>query len=95
MTVTGNVRRVFEIDLEGLRLMSRTCRPTDVALTFLDYLTPELQGASEIRDLYLSHEAQGFIWKLEQSMKRGTHAPRVRLIKTGPEHGHMIDLLPL
>lgn len=92
-TVTQKVRRVFEIDYARLEIMSKICRPTDVALTFADYVNPEIEGATfdDLKGRGLPRQLVEMIHKIEKAIKRRTAAPRVRLIKTGPRNGEIID----
>jgi adenylosuccinate synthase len=45
-TVTKKIRRIAEIDLEQVRMASLQCRPSAIALTFLDYKFPRTAGLS-------------------------------------------------
>ena len=79
-TVTGNVRRVATFSIEGFSRACQVNRPTEIAVTFADYLDWKCLEKST-----LSYPVERFIEKLESV----ADAP-VTLIKTGP-HG-VIDL---
>jgi adenylosuccinate synthase len=83
-TVTKKVRRVAEFDLE---LVERAClvnQPTQIALTFLDYLVPEDEGKSDWDAL--SQPAREHVLELEQQL-----GVAVTLVSTGPKHSQTID----
>jgi adenylosuccinate synthase len=83
-TVTKKIRRVAEFDLE---LVQRAClvnQPTQIALTFLDYLFPEDAGKSDWDSL--SQPAREHVLGLEQEL-----GVPVTLIGTGPRHSEMVD----
>lgn len=96
-TVTKRVRRVFEPDYDRLSVMSQIARPTDIAFTFADYVDPEIGGASgdkrSVRWANRSSKLQKAIFDVEKAVSRSTARPRVRLVKTGPDNSHMIDLM--
>ena len=81
-TVTKNVRRVAEIDLPALRRTARAERPTAVALTFLNYVFPELYGESKLHG-----PARQYLARVEEAT-----GARVLLTNTGPLPEHVIDL---
>jgi adenylosuccinate synthase len=94
-TVSKRLRRVFEVDLGRLQRMSLICRPTEIALTFADYLDHNLSGltaeAMRMRSPLVEFPALGsFIFDLDQAVGRTTYSPRVRLVKTGPRDSHVL-----
>lgn len=97
-TVTQRVRRVFEMDLDRLSVMSQICRPTDIAYTFADYVDPASEGWTN-KDMAeyggLTQKLTRAIWEVEKAVRRSTASPRVRLIKTGPNDSDIIDQLGL
>lgn len=98
-TVTQRVRRVFEIDYARLVRMGMITRPTDIALTFADYVDAELFGATSVYDkrgYSTSPKLDGYIDSIEGAMSvhtRNGRKPRVSLVKTGPNDGHMVDMV--
>lgn len=98
-TVTQRVRRVFEMDFKRLARMAMVCRPTDIALTFADYIDARLAGE---RDYYtrdghvVSEQLDAFVCGVEQEIedyrRRSGKRPRVSMIKTGPLDSDMIDM---
>jgi adenylosuccinate synthase len=92
-TVTKRIRRVFEISFDQIKRMSMICRPTEIALTFADYLDMEVYGkGQEIKDpdFYMYPKISHFIRELERSAARPTYVPRVTMVKTGPQENHII-----
>jgi adenylosuccinate synthase len=83
-TVTKKVRRVAEFDYELVERAVLVNQPTQIALTFLDYLFPDDAGKSQWRDL--SRKARKHVAKLEKRL-----GVPVTLIGTGPKHSEMID----
>lgn len=75
-TVTRKVRRVGLFDWERLDAAVVLNRPTAVAITFMDYLYPELTGC--FSDECLSSSARDFVGRVE----RACNAP-VRWLGTG------------
>lgn len=98
-TVTKRVRRVFEMDFDRLAEMSSICRPTEIALTFADYLDERIYGLTQERfqEEYggnyfsLSEKLHHFLYELKQAMTRptSTYMP-ITIIKTGPHNDHMM-----
>lgn len=82
-TVTQRVRRVFEMDFNRLRYMGKVCRPTDIALTFVDYLDARLYGLTDWNTLLAVPAVQKFLCDVEDAV----HAP-VNILKTGPDDAH-------
>lgn len=102
-TVTKRVRRVFEPDFDRLGEMSDICRPTDIALTFADYVDKDVFGVTHEEYMnstmgnlsVLSARVSEFVDKVERAMRRSTMNPRVKLVKTGPNNDHILRLLDL
>ncbi len=95
-TVTKKVRRVFELDLDRLKRMSFVTRPTDIALTFADYIDQSIRGLNSegwARTSFFPEAVRTKIWQIEQAVQRRSAAPRINLIKTGPEDHAIIDWL--
>ncbi|MFW9921823.1 MAG: adenylosuccinate synthetase [Candidatus Thorarchaeota archaeon] len=84
-TVTGRPRRAAPIDFDIARKAVRLNGATQIALTKLDILFPEITGATSSKQL--SKEALEFIAKIEKE----TNIP-VTFIGTGPEAEALIDL---
>lgn len=47
-TVTNKIRRVGEWDIEWAKRAVQACRPVGIALTFYDYLRPDLAGGTTL-----------------------------------------------
>lgn len=89
-TVTRRQRRIFEMDWARAAYMSMICRPTDIALCFLDYLSANVRGQTDPG--YLDRGPAGeFVHRLERAVQRKTYAPRVSLGKTGQRDGDIMD----
>jgi len=84
-TVTKRTRRVCEFDMKLVKEAAAMNRPTQIALTFVDYIDHANYGVRKLSRLTIS--ARRFIEKL----MRATETP-VSLIKTGPDITHIIDL---
>lgn len=83
-TVTKKTRRISEWD-ESLVLRAITLNaPTDLAITFLDYIAPEDEGKESYHSL--SDTSKRFIEYVENL----TELP-VTLLGTGGEHWHVIE----
>lgn len=76
-TVTKNVRRVGAIDLPGLKRTVGYTRPDLIALTFLDYIDPEVYCKSP----YDSAIVKSYIQTLEEALD-----VQVGLVSTGEGH---------
>lgn len=84
-TVTNRVRRVARFDLDMVKRAVMINRPTQIALTFIDYIDYVNHGKKSFDDL--SPGAQKFLRWIE----RETATP-VTLIGTGPLDEDIIDL---
>ena len=84
-TVTGKLRRVFELNMDRLRHMVRTTGTTDIALNFANYIDYEVQGVTKVSGL--SDKVITFINNIEIA----TGVP-VLYIGTGPRDGDVVDL---
>jgi len=83
-TVTKRIRRVFEIDHVRLARMAMVCRPTEIALTFADYIDYNL------KDTYgygvpIGSKLARFVNAVEHTC----NAP-VRMVKTGADDRSVI-----
>lgn len=85
-TVTNRVRRVFKPDFIRLVRMGRVCRPTEIAVTFADYLD---YGARDWN--YNDIEHFPAIKEFAHLVEGHVLAP-VTMIKTGERDGSMIRL---
>jgi adenylosuccinate synthase len=83
-TVTKKLRRIARIDKADLATFSRQVRPTQVAVTFMNYVTPENWYDSE------PVTAQERYW-LQHNFEKMCHAP-VTLINRGPDPDHIIEV---
>ena len=79
-TVTGKLRRVAGMDIPLLLDAIRQNRPSYVALTFLNYVFPELWEKQEIH-----HKAAEYLDWLE-----GQLGVPIKLVSTGPRHEHIL-----
>ena len=84
-TVTKRTRRVCEFDINLVKEAAEVNRPTQLALTFVDYLDYKNYGIKKLEKLTPS--ARKFIERIEKE----TDIP-CTLIKTGPDITHTIDL---
>jgi len=99
-TVTDRVRRVFEFDWARIGDMSEICRPTQIALTFADYIDPTIHGLTQqmYSEQFLhsmiqcSKPLHNFVYKLEGAVSRRTFNPKVRIVKTGPDNNHTLSI---
>lgn len=80
-TVTKRLRRIAEIDVEQLRLTVRKERPAYIALTFLNYIFPELAGARE-----LHAEAIAYLEDLQQRI-----GCWIRYTSVGPSSDDLLE----
>lgn len=83
-STTNRKRRIGEFDWELLRNASLLNRPTDIALTFTDYLTVDNRAAKRFEQLHA--DTINFIEEIEQ-----VSDARVSLIGTGFNHRSIID----
>lgn len=83
-TVTKRIRRVCEFSLDLVKEATEANRPSQIALTFIDYLDYTDYGKTKFKDL--SPASRAWIDMIEGSLR----VP-ITLIKTGPEFEHMID----
>lgn len=95
-TTTRRERRVFEPAWERLASVARWTCPTEVAVTHADYLDDTIYGwHTPLPPSFLWPAAVSeFLWRVEKAVARGTASPRVTLVKTGPEDGHIVDTAP-
>lgn len=84
-TVTKRTRRVCEFDMKLVKEAALVNRPTQIALTFVDYIDHANYGIKKWNKL--THSAREFIADIEEATETS-----VTLIKTGPDITHMIDL---
>lgn len=77
-TVTGKIRRVATFSMGQVVEAAYLNGATEIALTFCDYLDPELSGAS-----YDAPEAKGSVGQLVDDIEGATGVP-VRWLGTGP-----------
>lgn len=84
-TVTKNIRRVGRFDLELVRRAVLINQPTQIAVTFIDYIDHANAGKCTYGEL--TADAKRFITMLEREL----NIP-VTLISTGPYTAEMIDL---
>jgi len=83
-TVTKRIRRVGRFDMDQVIEAVKVNRPTQLALTFIDYISYEDKGKTEYDDLTVKSKA--FINMIEDK----TGVP-VNLIKTGIEYDDIVD----
>lgn len=84
-TVTKKTRRVFEMNWDRLRYVTKLNRPTMIALNFAQYIDWNALYCTQYFCLPL--KVREFISKIEDE----TGVP-VKLIGTGPSNEHIIDL---
>lgn len=103
-TVTKRVRRIFEMDHDRLRYMFQVCAPTQVALTFADYIDWDLlRHDTRLFAEYICETAEtnsrahGTIWPKKfydfmTALERVEGCPPISLVKTGPRDSDMINM---
>jgi adenylosuccinate synthase len=77
-TVTRKIRRIAEWDDE---LFEQSCilnAPTEIALTFADYIDPEIEGATSVEELEQSAKFMEFV------TKHGLNNGKLTYVGTGP-----------
>jgi len=84
-TVTNRVRRVCEFDIDMVREACLLNRPTQLAVTFMDYIDHKDYGKTEYNAL--SEKSRAFTTMIYDKL-----GIPVTLIKTGPDNKHIIDL---
>lgn len=84
-TVTKKTRRVFEMNWERLKYVTKLNRPTMIALNFVQYIDWNALGCKKYADL--PQKVKDFIAKVEDE----TGVP-VKLIGTGAGNDDIIDL---
>lgn len=84
-TVTRKLRRIARFDARQAIRSIRLERPAKVALTFLNYEHPEVEGLT--RWSALPRAAQEFIWDLSDHLD----STPIDLVSTGPGPEHIID----
>lgn len=84
-TVTKKVRRVCEFDIGLVQEACLANRPTQIALTFVDYLDYRDKGKREFTKL--TDKSQQFVYDLERDL-----GVPVTLIKTGIGFNDIIDM---
>jgi adenylosuccinate synthase len=83
-TVTKRTRRVCEFDLKLVKEATLVNRPTQIALTFIDYINHEDYGKKDYDKLSL--KSRTFIEDLQDAL-----GIPITIIKTGPDILHTID----
>lgn len=83
-TVTKRVRRVGAFDLAQVKQACLLNRPTQLVLTFADYITHEDAGLTKWNDL--SRKTQDFVCDIEHEM-----GVPITIIKTGIEFDAIVD----
>lgn len=86
-TVTGNIRRVFELHLEEIRRAVMLNGPTHLVLTFLDYWDHEIRGYRGGWSTF-----QGLSDEIKKKVYDVATCSKVSMLSTGPEWHDMIDL---
>jgi adenylosuccinate synthase len=78
-TVTKKVRRIAEWDDELFQQSCLLNAPTEIALTFADYVDPIVMGAVDVETLETSHKFMKFM------IDHGLNTGIVKYIGTGPD----------
>jgi adenylosuccinate synthase len=77
-TVTKKTRRIAEWDDE---LFEQSCilnAPTEIALTFADYIDPAIEGATSVEELEQSAKFMDFV------IRHGLNTGKLVYVGTGP-----------
>lgn len=83
-TVTKKMRRVFELNLERLKYVTKLNRPTEIALNFAQYIDYDILGKTKVEDITPK------VWDFIHMIEHETGVP-VTMIGTGPKDGDIID----
>ena len=78
-TVTHLIRRIGIFDRQEVQRMGLVCRPTQIALTFLDYPFPRLSNCTDVSTI-LGHDG---VLPLLSDVSAAAGAP-VNIVSTGP-----------
>lgn len=84
-TVTKKMRRVFELNWERLKYVTKLNRPTEIALNFAQYIDYNMLGKTEVSDITPK------LWNFIREVEYETGVP-VTMIGTGAKDGEIIDL---
>ncbi|MEM2918220.1 MAG: adenylosuccinate synthetase [Candidatus Altiarchaeota archaeon] len=84
-TVTQRLRRIGNFDFSLARYSAMINGATQIAITCLDRLFPEVNGMKKYENL--SERAKSYIEKIQKEVK-----VKITLISTGPEAGDIVDL---
>jgi len=82
-TVTKRVRRVATFSYEQVRQAQKINSATEIALTFADYLAPDIRGKSGFIDAD-QFDQYDYVSEMVQKIERTTYTP-VTLVGTGPQ----------
>ena len=83
-TVTKKLRRVFELNIDRLKYVTRLNRPTEIALNFAQYIDWDILGKTKVEDITPK------VWAFINYIENETGVP-VTMIGTGPKDGDIID----
>jgi adenylosuccinate synthase len=83
-TVTKKLRRVFELNMDRLKYVTKLNRPTEIALNFAQYIDWDILGKTRVEDITPK------VWEFIQRIEFETGVP-VTMIGTGPRDGDIID----
>ena len=85
-TVTKRKRRIFELDLQRIARMVQVTRPTDIALTFADYIDASIKDKTSVNDIDIK------VYEFLNAIRQATGTV-VSMIKTGAKESSIIHLL--
>lgn len=77
-TVTHKIRRIAEWDDDLFKQSCLLNAPTEIALTFADYIDPKLYGVDSKEEVMKSEPLKKFLWE------HGLDCDKLKLIGTGP-----------
>jgi hypothetical protein len=87
-TVTKRLRRIADLDVASLALTVKKERPAYIALTFLNYLFPELSPAHN-PERRLHEEAIGYLMSLQWAL-----GCWIRYVSIGPRSEDLLEMPP-
>lgn len=83
-TVTKKMRRVFELNWDRLKYVTKLNRPTEIALNFAQYIDWNIYGKTKVEDITTK------VWEFINEVEDVTGVP-VTMIGTGAKNGEIID----
>ena len=89
-TVTQKVRRIFTFSPTQYTKFLKICRPTQIAITFADYLDYKIHGSSFVDEVIGNQKVREFLGVLQDEHQEANFDPGITYIGTGPANGACI-----